>query len=95
MASLFTMRRLAQQTSRSAVRSFQSSSRAFIKVGDKIPNLDVLVENSPGNKVNLSSELAGKGLIIGVPAAFSKKYTLFRNENGVALEPISLQTQAI
>jgi len=32
-----------------------------------------LMESSPGNKVNLSKELAGKpkGLIIGVPAAFS------------------------
>lgn len=31
-----------------------------------------LFEDSPGNKVNLSKELAqGKGLIIGVPAAFS------------------------
>lgn len=31
------------------------------------------MENSPGNKVSLAKELAGKpkGLIIGVPAAFS------------------------
>jgi len=52
-------------------RSFHSSSRAFIKVGDKLPNLDVLVENSPGNKVDLSEFTKGKALIIGVPAAFS------------------------
>jgi 2-Cys peroxiredoxin 5 len=30
-----------------------------------------LVEDSPGNKVNLANELKGKGVIIGVPAAFS------------------------
>ncbi|KAF6219401.1 hypothetical protein HO133_005227 [Letharia lupina] len=43
----------------------------MVKAGDSIPNVD-LVEGSPGDKVNLSKELAsGKGLIIGVPAAFS------------------------
>ncbi|KAL6721193.1 hypothetical protein ACLMJK_000295 [Lecanora helva] len=43
----------------------------MVKAGDKIPNVD-LDESSPGDKVNLSKELAtGKGLIIGVPAAFS------------------------
>jgi 2-Cys peroxiredoxin 5 len=42
-----------------------------VKQGDSIPNVD-LFEDSPGNKVNLSKELAtGKGVIIGVPAAFS------------------------
>jgi 2-Cys peroxiredoxin 5 len=46
-----------------------------VKVGDKIPNLDVLVESSPGNKVNLSEAITGKALIIGVPAAFSKFYS--------------------
>ena len=53
-------------------RAFHGSARAFINVGDKIPDLDVLVENSPGNKVKLSEQMTGKGLIIGVPAAFSK-----------------------
>lgn len=43
----------------------------MVKVGDKIPNVD-LQESSPGDKVNLSEELTGKGLIIGVPAAYSK-----------------------
>lgn len=45
-----------------------------VRAGDQIPDLDVLVENSPGNKVNLSKELGAKGkaLIIGVPAAFSR-----------------------
>ena len=43
----------------------------MVKVGDPIPSVE-LVEGSPGNKVNLAKELKGKGLIIGVPAAFSK-----------------------
>ncbi|KAL1978789.1 hypothetical protein VTN31DRAFT_1648 [Thermomyces dupontii] len=51
--------------------SFHSTRPAFVKVGDAIPDLDVLVENSPGNKVNLAKELQGKGVIVGVPAAFS------------------------
>jgi 2-Cys peroxiredoxin 5 len=71
MASKFAIRRLALSGSRPA-RSFHSSARVFIKIGDKLPNLDVLVENSPGNKVDLSEFTKGKALIIGVPAAFSK-----------------------
>ena len=43
----------------------------MVKVGDPIPSVE-LVEGTPGNKVNLANELKGKGLIIGVPAAFSK-----------------------
>lgn len=70
MASRSLFRRLTLSASRSS-RSFSSTSRAFIKVGDKLPNLDVLVENSPGNKVNLAEAIKGKALIIGVPAAFS------------------------
>lgn len=72
MASSTALRRFALIAAR-PTRSFHSSSRAFIKVGDKIPALDVLVENSPGNKVNLAEQItSGKALIIGVPAAFSK-----------------------
>ena len=44
---------------------------AFVQKGDTIPSID-LVENSPGNKVNLAKELSGKGVIVGVPAAFSR-----------------------
>jgi hypothetical protein len=44
----------------------------MVKAGDSIPAVE-LVEKSPGNKVSLAKELAsGKGLIVGVPAAFSK-----------------------
>lgn len=50
--------------------SFHTSRPAWVNVGDQVPDLTVLVENSPGNKVNLSQEL-DNGLIIGVPAAFS------------------------
>ncbi|KAI0998450.1 hypothetical protein K3495_g9748 [Podosphaera aphanis] len=53
-------------------RSFHTSTRANIKIGDKLPSIDALVENSPGNKVNLSETIANnKALIIGIPAAFS------------------------
>ncbi|KAL3426268.1 Peroxiredoxin-5, mitochondrial [Phlyctema vagabunda] len=71
MASTNALRRLALNASRTSSRTFHSSSRSFIKVGDKLPDLDVLVENSPGNKVNLSELVTGKALLIGVPAAFS------------------------
>lgn len=49
---------------------FHSSAARFVQVGDKIPNVE-LAEGSPGTKVNIASELKGKGLVIGVPAAFS------------------------
>jgi 2-Cys peroxiredoxin 5 len=50
---------------------FHSTAPAFVQKGDAIPDLDVLVESSPGNKINLAKELKGKGIIVGVPAAFS------------------------
>ncbi|RVX75187.1 hypothetical protein B0A52_00539 [Exophiala mesophila] len=47
----------------------------MVKEGDAVPNVE-LFESSPGNRVNLSKELAsGKGLVIGVPAAFSPTCT--------------------
>ncbi|EXJ88897.1 peroxiredoxin 5, atypical 2-Cys peroxiredoxin [Capronia epimyces CBS 606.96] len=62
---------LRQALSPSFIRSFSSTPAIMVKVGESIPNID-LVEDSPGNKVNLSKELgSGKGVIIGVPAAFS------------------------
>jgi 2-Cys peroxiredoxin 5 len=57
-------RRLAASTSASA--SFHSSAPAFVKVGDCIPDVE-LMEGSPGNKVRIADELKGKGLIIGRP----------------------------
>lgn len=75
MASMTAFRRIAFAVPRPGLsRSFQSSARAFIKVGDKLPvNLNVLTENSPGNKVDLSETIgSGKALIVGVPAAFSE-----------------------
>lgn len=63
---------LAARSSLVSARAFHSSRPAFIQAGDSIPNLDVLTEGSPANKVNLAKELAAnKGLIIGVPGAFS------------------------
>ena len=55
-------------------RFFHGTPRAFVKVGDAIPPVD-LMEGSPGNKVNLAAEFkksGGKGVVIGVPAAFSQ-----------------------
>ncbi|KAF8461118.1 thioredoxin peroxidase/alkyl hydroperoxide reductase [Kalaharituber pfeilii] len=51
-------------------RSFHSSPSFFINVGDAIPDVEVQ-EGSPGNKLSIANEIKGKGLIIGVPAAFS------------------------
>lgn len=53
------------------LRYFHPTLATMVKVGDPIPSVE-LMEASPGDKVDLSKELKGKGLIIGVPAAFSK-----------------------
>ncbi|KAK2809665.1 hypothetical protein FQN49_008599 [Arthroderma sp. PD_2] len=54
-----------------AARAFHSSRPNMVQAGDGLPDLE-LTENSPGNKVNLSSELAvGRGLIVGTPGAFT------------------------
>lgn len=70
---MFAARRLATQVPRVRAHAalFHNTAPAFVQKGDAIPNLDVLVENSPGNKINLANEIKGKGVIIGVPAAFS------------------------
>ncbi|TGJ85486.1 hypothetical protein E0Z10_g3235 [Xylaria hypoxylon] len=52
-----------------AARQFHATPRAFVQVGDAVPDID-LHEGSPANKVNLAKEF-GSGVIIGVPAAFS------------------------
>ena len=72
MNSYAATRLALNATRRISVRSFHASPRAFVKVGDVIPDLNVLTEGSPGNKINLAEETSvGKSLIIGVPAAFS------------------------
>ena len=72
LASARAIPRLAGATCGFPRASFHTSPFSLVQVGDRIPDLDVLTEDSPGNKVNLAKELAtGKGLIIGVPAAFS------------------------
>lgn len=63
---------LAARPSVAAPRGFHSTRAAFVKVGDVVPNLDVLTEKSPGNTINLAKEFSkADGLIIGVPGAFS------------------------
>jgi peroxiredoxin len=83
MATAAIMRRTgakSSSTARSAAvcrcqvaRGFHTSKRFDVKVGDSVPNLGVLAEGSPGNKINLAEEFAkGRtGLVIGVPGAFS------------------------
>ena len=61
---MFAARRLPLVPSYATRRLFHASAPAFVRVGDKLPDVD-LVEDSPGNKVNLAKELTGKGLIIG------------------------------
>lgn len=57
-------RPLAFRPAASASAPFHSSAPLLVKVGDKIPDVE-LMEGSPGNKVSISKELKGKGLIIG------------------------------
>ena len=64
-------RRIASNLPRVRAAPFHSTSRNLVQKGDAIPNLNVLVENSPGNKINLAQEIKGKAVIIGTPAAFS------------------------
>ena len=60
------------QSTYKPIRTFHQTAVNMVKVGDSIPNVD-LVEGSPSDKVNLSKELAsGKGVIVGIPAAFSE-----------------------
>ncbi|KAJ5297774.1 hypothetical protein PENANT_c012G00797 [Penicillium antarcticum] len=70
---MFAARRLATNVPRVRAQAslFHSTAPAFVQKGDAIPNLDCLVENSPGNKINLAKEIKNKGVIIGTPAAFS------------------------
>ncbi|KAK4892298.1 hypothetical protein LTR27_009132 [Elasticomyces elasticus] len=62
--------RAASALSASPFRSYHATPSMFVKINDTIPDVE-LMENSPGNKVSIAKELKGKGVIIGVPAAFS------------------------
>ncbi|KAK7552473.1 AhpC/TSA family protein [Phyllosticta citricarpa] len=69
------LRLLAASSASPAVRlghrAFHASARLSIpKIGDSLPDVP-LFEASPANKVNLAQELTGKGVIVGVPAAYS------------------------
>ncbi|KAI2467365.1 Redoxin-domain-containing protein [Annulohypoxylon bovei var. microspora] len=70
--SAFSRAAAAAQPLAATTRRFHGTPRAFVKAGDAVPDLEVLHEGSPGNKVNLAHELAkASGVIVGVPAAFS------------------------
>lgn len=72
MALRASFRTIAPLARPAAVRSFHATPRAFVKVGDEIPDLEVLHESTPGTKINLAEEFKdGDGYIVGVPAAFS------------------------
>lgn len=81
---MFALRRATFQTPRNTlryvaeagVRTFHATPRVLVKVGDAVPDVQ-LMEGSPGNKVNLAEELkTGKGLIVGVPAAYSMSFVI-------------------
>ncbi|XP_044304533.1 peroxiredoxin-5, mitochondrial [Varanus komodoensis] len=51
--------------------SVRAPAMAALKVGDKLPSVEVY-EGDPGNKVNVSSLFKGKkGILFGVPGAFT------------------------
>ncbi|RDA91862.1 hypothetical protein CP533_3684 [Ophiocordyceps camponoti-saundersi (nom. inval.)] len=58
--------------SRSVARSFHSTPRVCISVGDQVPASDGLYEDSADRKVNLANEFKkADGYIVGVPGAFT------------------------
>jgi len=70
---MFALRRTAPYPYRAvaSARSFHFTPRLRVKVGDVVPDVE-LMEGSPGTKVNLAKELSsGQGVIVGVPAAYS------------------------
>ncbi|OJJ49187.1 hypothetical protein ASPZODRAFT_129598 [Penicilliopsis zonata CBS 506.65] len=70
---MFAARRITAALPRTAAQRalFHRTAPALVRQGDAVPDLNVLVEDSPGNKVNLAKEITGKAVIIGTPAAFS------------------------
>ena len=58
------VRRLPASRLISPSRYFHLSAPALVHIGDSLPHVDLL-EQSPGNKVNLAKERISKGLIIG------------------------------
>ncbi|KAK3305719.1 Redoxin-domain-containing protein [Chaetomium strumarium] len=52
---------------------FHTTPRVLVNVGDPLPDTDALMENTPGQRVNLAEEAkkVNNMLLIGVPAAFS------------------------
>lgn len=60
-------------TTTPSIKSFHTTPRAWIKLGDPLPDTDALMEKTPGTRVNLAEEAqkVNNMLLIGVPAAFS------------------------
>lgn len=67
-----SLRRVAPLARPAFRRNFHTTPRALVKVGDEVPDLEVLHEDTPGTKINLAEEFkSANGYIVGVPAAFS------------------------
>lgn len=94
---MFAARRLTTGLPRALSQRalFHNTAPAFVQKGDAIPDLDVLVENSPGNKVNLAKEIKGKAVIIGVPAAFSTSLRLVHHTRVLGDDTPEMEGQSL
>lgn len=73
----FTITRSATRFTTTTTRTFTSTTVKMVKEGDSIPDI-TLFEGNPGDKVNLADVLkSGKGIILGVPAAFSESFSFY------------------
>ncbi|CAN6637827.1 peroxiredoxin Ahp1p [Trichomonascus vanleenenianus] len=64
-------RNLLRAAVRTPARTFRTSAALNLKLGDKLPSVE-LQESTPSHFVNLAKETAqGKHIVIGVPGAFS------------------------
>ena len=61
-----TIHHLQSFTPSTTSRYFHLTTPKMVKVGDSLPSID-LFETTPATKVDLSKELTGKGVILGVP----------------------------
>ena len=69
---------LTRQHQPATTALFHSTRPSLVQVGDPIPDLEVLTEGTPAQKVNLAKELTtGKGIIIGTPGAFSLSLAVY------------------
>lgn len=86
--NMLALRRTASHPCRAAAastRSFHFSPRLRVKVGDAVPDVE-LMEGTPGTKVSLAKELSsGRGIIVGVPAAYSSNASIQTSRPGLTI----------